>query len=103
MYLAAVWTRFVNAFVEGCVGALQSVAGHASDYVGGIHQRFGGQQRQRAHGQHGLRAIDQRDRFFGFECERLDLRSLERIATRNARAFFVEALSFADQSEREMR
>ena len=74
-----------------------------ADHVGGIHQRFGGQQRQRAHGQHGLRAIDQRDRLLGFEHQRLDLRALERVAAGNARAFFVDAFSFANQGQREMR
>ena len=93
----------MNALVEGGIGAFQRVAAEAAEHVGGIDQRLRGQQRQRAHGQHGLRAVDQRDGFFGFEHQRLDLRLLQRVGAGNARAFCVDAFAFADQRQREMR
>ena len=70
---------------------------------GGIHQRLGGQQRQLAHSQHGLRAVDQRHRLFRFQHQRLDLGLLENAGTGDARALCVEAFAFADQRQRQVR
>ena len=84
LHLSAVRTRFVNAFIEGRVGAFQRVAAETAQHVGGIHQRFRSQQRQRAHRQHALRAVDERDGFLRFQHQRLDLRSLQRVGAGNA-------------------
>ena len=54
LHLSAVRARFVDALIEGRIGALQRVAAKPAQHIGGIHQRFRGQQCQRAHGQHGL-------------------------------------------------
>ncbi len=103
LHLSGVRTRLVNALVKCRVGPFERVAAQAAEHVGGIHQCFRRKQRQRAHSQHGLRAIDQRDGFLGFQYQRLDLRPLQRLRAGNAHAFLVEALAFADQRQRQMR
>ena len=102
LHLSRMRTGLVNALVVGDVGTLERIAHHGTDHVGRIVQRFRSQQRERANSQHGLRAINQRYGFLRLEHQRLDLRALQRFGARDARTFFVEALAFADQSERQM-
>ena len=64
LHLSAVRPRFVDTFIEGGVCTFQSIAAETAQHVGGIHQRLGSQQRQRAHSQHALRPVDERDGFF---------------------------------------
>jgi hypothetical protein len=102
LHLASVRARFVNALVEGGIRALQSIAAKTSQDIGRIYQRLGGQQRQRANGQHSLRPVDERDGFFGFEHQRFDLRLLECVGAGNSFARCVDTFAFADQRQREM-
>ena len=75
--LSGMRARLVNALVEGDIGAFQRVEGERSDNVGGVGQNVGLQHRQQADGQHGLGAVDQRNRFLGFQHQRLDLGALQ--------------------------
>ena len=90
---------------KATIGSLQRVARHRADDVGGVDQRFRGEQHQRADGEHRLRAIDERNRFFGFEHQRLDLCALQRFGACDTRApfGFVNAFAFADQCQRQVR
>jgi len=72
-------------------------------HVGRINQCFGSEQREGAIREHRLSAIDKRHRFFGFEHQRLDSSLPQRIGGRNARAVFIETLTFANQRESKMR
>ncbi len=80
LHLTTVRPSLVNALVESGVRALERVATQAAQQVGRIHQRFGREQRQRTHGQHALRAVDQRNGFFCLQRQRLDLRPLQHIS-----------------------
>ena len=74
--LSGMRPNFLNAFIEGDIGSLEGIARHGADHVGGVNQRLGVEQHQRADGQHGLRSIDERHRFFCLEHQRLDLCAL---------------------------
>src|SRR5215472_6689082 len=63
--LAAMRASFVNPLVEGNIGTAEGVESESADYVSGVNERFSRQQRQNSNGQHALRAVDQRHRFFG--------------------------------------
>ena len=93
----------MNALVKRRIGSFERVTAESAQHVGGVNQRFRRQQRQRAHAQHGLRAIDQRDRLFCLQHEGLDLRTLQRLATRKPYALFIDALALTNQSQRQMR
>ena len=70
--LSGMRTCSVNTLVEGDIGASQRVESHRTDHVGGIDQDFRRKQREGSDREHGLRAVDQRNSFFGFENQRLD-------------------------------
>ena len=89
----------MNAFVESGVGALERIAGHGADHVGGVDQSLGRQQRESSHRQHGLGTVDERDRFFGLEHQRFDACSLERFCASDAAALAVMAFAFSDQKQ----
>ncbi len=93
----------MDAFVEGRVRALECIAAEPTEDVGGVDQCFRCQERERAQGKHGLRSVDQRNRFLRFQRERLDLRPLQGLCTGDASAFVVEAFPFANESQREVR
>ena len=96
------WAGFVDALIEGHVGAAQRVQSQCADHVGCIHQDFCREQCQRSHGQHRLGAIDQRDGFFGFKYQRRDLSTAQRIRTWDPVSFFVEAFPFTNKCERQV-
>jgi hypothetical protein len=50
-----------------------------------------------------LRPVDQRNGFFRFQYQRLDLCSFQRVTAGNARAGRVDALPFTDERQRQMR
>ncbi len=49
----------MNARIEGARGAAQAVDGHGADQVGRFGERFGVQELQATHREHGLGAVDQ--------------------------------------------
>ena len=63
---------FLNAGIEGAGGAFQPVERHGADEIGCVREQFGVEEREASDGQHGLRAVDERDAFLGFERERLE-------------------------------
>ena len=91
----------MNALIEGGVGAQQGVQRERADHVGRIHQRLPLEHRQRAQRQHCLRAIDERDGFFGFQHHRLDLRALQSLGA-GRRLAFKEDFAFTDKRQRQM-
>jgi hypothetical protein len=103
LHLSVVRARFMDALIEGRVSAFESVTAKAAQHVGRIHQRLGRQKRQCAHGQHALRPVDERNGFFGFEHQRLDLCLLQRVGAGNALARWIETLALADHRQRQMR
>ena len=101
--LSGMRASLLDAIVEGDIGSLEGIACHRADDVGGVDQRLRGEQHQNADGQHGLRAIDQRHRFFRFEQQGFNLRALQRFGAGDARAFFVKAFALTDQCQRQVR
>ncbi len=92
----------MNALVEGARRAAQPIQCQSADHVRGIHQPLNGFQFQTADGQHGLRAIDQADAFFGMQRDGLDSRAAERFGAIEQLAFEL-GFAFADQHEGYMR
>ena len=56
----------------------QSIDAERGDHVGRVGEILGLQDRQQTHRQHGLGSVDQRNRLFGFEHQRLDVGQLHR-------------------------
>src|SRR5262249_46019471 len=77
--------------------------GHSADDVSRVSERFGSKQSKHADAKHPLRAIDERYGFFSFERDRLDLVLAEGIAGRNPAPVLIDAFTFPDQFQREMR
>ena len=95
--------RLVDTLVECDIRASQRVEGKRADHVRGIRQNLRRQQRQHSDRQHALRAVNQRDRFLGFEHQRFDLGAPHGVGCGNpARLFFAETLTFSDQRQRQV-
>ena len=76
----------------------------AEDGIGHTDKRDSrGKERQRSDGQHALCSIDERNGFFRFEHQGLDLRAPQCVGAGNARARRIDAFAFSDESQRKMR
>ena len=92
----------MDALVERGVGALQRVHGERAEHVGGVGQDVCLQSGQQSNRQHALGAIDQRDRLFGLQHQRLDASLLQRL--RGGHALAAEpGFALGDQHQRQMR
>src|SRR6201998_3861053 len=96
-------THLVNALIERRIGTSQSVARKSAQHISGIHKSLSCQQCQSTDREHGLCAVDERDRFFGFKDKRLDLGPLQSLRSREASSCLVVAFALTDQGECQMR
>jgi len=96
------WARGIQPRIEGARRTSQSVQRHGANRVGRMRQRFSFQQFQASNGQHGLRAVHQRNAFFRCQHDWLNRRAPQRVAARNPHSFEL-GLAFADQHQRDMR
>ena len=101
-HLSGMRAHLVNAHIERRIGSSQGVARESSQHISGIHESLCCEQCQGADRQHGLCAIDERDRLFGFKDKRLDLGPLQSLRSREASSCLVVAFAFTNQSECQM-
>ena len=88
--------------LERAVGAEKRFRRHRGCDVGRPEQPLRVRAREHEHAEHPVGAVDQREAFFGLEPHRLQLRGLERLRRRPARAFFVEHLALTHQRKADM-
>jgi hypothetical protein len=92
----------VDALIKGYVGAFKGIDDKRAEYVRGIGQNLALQYGEEANCEHGLRAIDERNGFLGFEDKRLDAGVLQGIGRRPPHAL-EHCFAFANQYKPEMR
>ncbi len=91
----------MNTLIESGIGSVQRIERERADHIGRIHQNQSRGNCQSSDGQHGLRAIDERDRLFCLKAQRRNLRLLHCFSA--GHAFALERrLAFADQGKRQV-
>src|SRR5262252_7416205 len=87
-----VGTRMHDASIEGAGTAAKGVKRKRSGDVGCVGEDVGFKQREAEKSEHALRAVEEREAFFGIECDALDSGFAHRFA---ARELFVFEMGFA--------
>ena len=99
--LSAMGPCLLDARIESGRCATQRLQRHRAGNVGDPDETLCIVKRQRSHGSHGLRAIQQRETFFRFEPQRGQFGPPQCLTAAHARSL-VEGFSFTNEDQREM-
>ena len=100
--LPGVRAHLVQPRIERAWRPAQSIERHGAHRIGGLGQNLGLKQLQASDREHGLRAVHQRNAFFGCQHDRLNPGTPQRLASVQPRAFEF-GLALADQHQRDVR